>query len=72
MPYTKQEEQRIKLLAKRALGEMQKASASDRRIFMQQCIDQLTSSGEADDEDDARDICELMWDEGDDLGDLED
>lgn len=63
--YTAEERQRIKLQAKRALGQMQKQSASDRRIFMQNCIDQLTTDDPETDEGDARDICEMLWEEGD-------
>jgi hypothetical protein len=29
----------------------------------------MTSSGDADDEDEARDICLLLWDEGEEYGD---
>lgn len=69
MPYSVKEKIEINLKAQRALGKQDKASASDRRIFMQQCMADLQDSGEADDEDDARDICELLWEEsgGDDL-----
>jgi hypothetical protein len=64
MPYSAKEAQKIVLRAKRALGQMQKQSASDKRIFMRNCIDQMTSDDDTD-EDDARDICEQLWEEGD-------
>jgi hypothetical protein len=63
--FTAKQRQSIALRGKRALGKMQKQSASDKRIFMSSCIDQLTNSGDADNEDDAREICELIWSEGD-------
>jgi hypothetical protein len=63
--YTPEEIQRIKLRAKRALGQMQKQSASDKRIFMQNCIDQMTTDDPEVDDSDARDICEQIWEEGD-------
>jgi hypothetical protein len=63
--FTAKEIQRIKLRSKRALGEMQKASAGSRRIFMENCIDQMTSDDPDIDDSDARDICEELWTEGD-------
>lgn len=63
--YTAEEIQRIKLRAKRALGQMDKANGSDKRIFMRQCIDQMTDEDPDTDESDARDICEQLWEEGD-------
>jgi hypothetical protein len=38
-----------------------------KREFMRVCMDQLMQDGDADNEDDARDICELLWDEGEEL-----
>jgi len=70
MPYSAKEAQEIVLRAKRALGQMQKQDAGARRIFMEQCISDLTESGDAEDDDDARDICEMLWQEGGDLGDF--
>lgn len=61
--YTAKERMSIMLRAWRKLGKMQRKDASDKRIFMGNCIDQLTNDGE--DEDDARDTCELLWSEGD-------
>jgi hypothetical protein len=69
MPYSAIEKQRILLQAKRKLGKANKSDASDKRIFIDQCVDDMTSSGDADDEDEARDICLLLWDEGDEAGD---
>ena len=68
MAMTTKEKLRINVRANRVLG---KRSASDRRIFMQMCIDQLTESGEASGEDDARDICEMLYEEGTDISELE-
>lgn len=63
--FTAEEIQRIKLKAKRTLGQMEKASAGSKRIFMRTCIDQMTSDDPDMDDDDARDVCEQLWDEGD-------
>jgi hypothetical protein len=63
------EKQRVMLRAKRALGKMQKKDANDKRIFIDQCVESMTSSGDSEDEDEARDICLLLWEEGDEYGD---
>lgn len=65
MAFAKKEQIRIKLRAKRALGEMQKASSGSRRIFMENCIDQMTSDDPELDDSDARDVCEQLWEDGD-------
>jgi hypothetical protein len=54
---------RIHWRAQKLIG--QKQSPADKRIFMGDCIDQLTQEGE--DEGDARDVCELLWEEGSEL-----
>ena len=61
MPHTFLERWRIHQKAKRLLGIEKKDS--ERLIFMQQCMEDMQGTGEADDVDDARDICELLWDE---------
>jgi hypothetical protein len=61
--YTAKERLRIMLRAWRKLGRFKKKDANDRYLFMQNCVDQLTLDGEDDDR--ARDICEVLWDEGD-------
>jgi hypothetical protein len=66
--FTAEEVQRIKLRAKRVLGKMDKADGSSRRIFMQNCIDEMTSDDPEMDDGDARDICEQLWEEGDTSG----
>jgi hypothetical protein len=71
MPYSAVEKQRILLRAKRALGKFKKKDANDKLIFMSQCVDSLTSSGDVDDEDNARDICETLYDEGTSIDELE-
>jgi len=71
MPYSAIEKQRILLRGKRSLGKLTKlrSSASDKRIFIDQCVDSMTSSGEAEDEDEARDVCLLLWEEGEEYAD---
>lgn len=68
MTYTVKQKLQIHLKAKRKLGRAQKQSASDKYLFMQQCVDQLVSEGD-EDESSARDVCELLWEEGSDLFD---
>jgi hypothetical protein len=66
--FSAEEIQRIKLRSSRALGKMNKASAGEKRIFMRNCIDEMTSDDPDTDDDDARDICEQLWEEGDTSG----
>jgi len=69
MPYTAKERLRVNLKARRILGKSKRRDAQDRRIFMEQCIGELMDSGEAEDEGDARDVCEMLWQEESDLFD---
>lgn len=71
MPYSRKEIERIKLRAKWALGQLNRKDANDKRIFLSQCVDSMTSSGDAEDEDEAREICLLLWDEGEELADYD-
>jgi hypothetical protein len=72
VPHSVEERQRILLRARRALGQCKKQNASDHRIFLEQCVESMVSSGDAADEDEAHDICQLLWEEGGDLGDFGD
>lgn len=63
--YKFQERVRIHRQAKRLVGI--KSDAGDRFTFMQQCIGELMDEGS--DPEEARSICELLWDEGEDLWD---
>ncbi len=58
---------RIHRRAKQKLGHSTR-DPQDRFEFMQQCMDEMIQSGEAEGADDARDVCELMWDEEESLG----
>lgn len=69
MAYTAKERLRINLHAKRKVGKIDKSDAQDKFTFMQQCISELMDQSEADDETDAEQICQLMWEEGDDSWD---
>lgn len=60
MPRKFAERQRIHVNAKRILGLKRK---QDRYEFMQQCIPAVIADGDADSPDDARDICEMLFDE---------
>jgi hypothetical protein len=72
MPYTAKQKLQIHLRAKRKVGLVRQSDAADKYIFMQQCVSELMDQGEADDESSARDVCELLWEEGSDLGDFGD
>ena len=61
MTYSKKERIRIHLRAKRKVGLVHKDDAGDKFTFMQQCIDSLGG-----DETDVEQICEMMWEQGDD------
>ena len=58
--YSPRERQRIMLRAKVTLGRVNKNDAGERFDFMSQCVDDLSSDT---DEDNAQQICELLWDE---------
>lgn len=62
--YTAAEKLRIGLRAKGKVG-MVKRDAQDRYDFMEQCIGEMVDEGS--DPEDARMVCELMWDEESDL-----
>lgn len=70
MPYTFAQRHRILAKARRKIGL--KKDAQDRRIFMEQCMSEMMESGEAEDSDDARTICELLYEEEQELYDEED
>lgn len=59
--YTPQQKQRIHLKARRKLGLLKRDDAQDRFDFMEQCIQELEDEGV----DDAEQICQLLWEEGD-------
>ena len=59
---------RIHRRAKAKLG-LNKSEAQDRRIFMEQCVNEMINEGSAGEEDEALAICQMLWDEGSDLGD---
>jgi hypothetical protein len=40
---------------------------SGKREFMRVCMDQMMQDGDAEDEGEARDICEQIWFEGEEL-----
>lgn len=47
---------------------MKRKDAQDHATFMRQCMEVMQDDGET--EEDARDICELLWEEGEDVEDL--
>ncbi len=61
MPHTWLERRRIHRQAKAKLGLKQ--SPQERFDFMRQCIDSMTSDGLAEDENQAEEICQLLWEE---------
>lgn len=64
--YTLKERRQIHRKAKRLLG-IKQYDATDRYIFMSQCMQDMMDSGEAEGVSDARDVCELLWSEQEDL-----
>lgn len=58
--YTWIERRKIHRRAKQILGYDDSGEYED---FMMDCIDGVMGDLEATDEDDAREICQLMWDE---------
>ncbi len=58
---------RIHQKAKRKLGHRRQFDAQSKYDFMATCMDEMMQSGEADGEDDARDVCELLWNEMSDV-----
>lgn len=66
-PRTFAERYKIHRRAQRLLGV--KRDAQDKYEFMIQCQQDMMDSGEAEDEGDARDICELLWNDEQDLYD---
>ncbi len=59
--YTWIERHRIHRKAKEKIGLYD--DSGDYEDFMSDCIDGVMNDLEATDEDDAREICQLMWDE---------
>jgi hypothetical protein len=66
MAYTHKQRQRINLRAKRKVGLIKRDSDQDKEDFIDQCVSDLVDNGEATDEDAAEEMCERMWEEGDD------
>lgn len=60
MGYTRLQTQQINLKAKRKVGIIKDGDYQD---FMDQCISDLTSSGEAVGDDDAEEMCQMLWEE---------
>jgi len=61
---------RIHRDALRKLGK--KESPQEKFDFMEQCVDAMQSEGVCDDDDEARQICELLWEQQADLDEVTD
>lgn len=57
---------KIDRLARKKVGLL-KQSGEDHRIFLSQCVSDMLDGGEASDRDEARDICEAMWEDMQDI-----
>jgi len=71
--YTAVERLKINLDANRKVGrrkEKQDGDSADETDFMEQCVQNLVDSGEFDDEADAEAVCQMLYDNGGDMGDM--